>query len=440
MKKKFTTFIISVVLVFSFICSVTAYAAGTAYEKPNQKLIALTIDDGPCDYFEDILNILQQHDVKATFFLGGAYLDKYSEVIRRAAGEGHQIANHSMTHPDLRTLTDAEIEQEVQTCAKKLAQITGFPGTDNGPYYFRPPYGYRDERVLKAINAPAILWSINSYDWQDFDSDKFFSIITEKAQDGDIILMHQTVESSVRALDDVIIALKAQGFEFVTVEDLFWRRGITPQNGVEYRSVPYTTVNRCAKSEYFDETKLDNHWAAKEIKYVKDNGIMSGNQYGEFMPNFPLTRAMFVTILGRYEGIEAKEADTGFLDVDVHYYAAPYIAWAKEVKIMEGVGNNMFNPDAKLTRLEMATVLSRYLHWKGVSKSYMTYGYMDDNLIQPWAKDAVIYCSGLRILEGATNGYFYPYNVTTRAMGAKVMYKINNLVGTPEAETTAISS
>lgn len=139
------------------------------------------------------------------------------------------------------------------------------------------------------------------------------------------------------------------------MEELFWRRGITPQAGKLYFSAQNTGVNRCAKALYFDESKLDTHWAYPAISFALEQGFMSKNQYGEFTPNFPLTRGMFVTALGRLAGGTAEEVvPSGFTDIPIDHYAAPYVTWAKETGIMNGVSADTFGVNSPLTRQQMA--------------------------------------------------------------------------------------
>lgn len=113
-------------------------------------------------------------------------------------------------------------------------------------------------------------------------------------------------------------------------------------------------MNRCAKALYFDESKLDTHWAYPAISFALEQGLMSKNQYGEFTPNFPLTRGMFVTVLGRLAGVTVEEVPSGFTDIPADHYAAPYAAWAKETGIMNGVSADTFGVNSPLTRQQMA--------------------------------------------------------------------------------------
>lgn len=239
-------------------------------------------------------------------------------------------------------------------------------GTGNTSFYLRPPFGSRNQRVLSLAGTPVVCWSVDSSDWKYRDANHLVSYVSSQTRDGDIILVHETVPSTAQGLDRLLTQLQSQGFELVTVEELFWRRGITPQAGKLYFSAQNTGVNRCAKALYFDESKLDTHWAYPAISFALEQGFMSKNQYGEFTPNFPLTRGMFVTALGRLAGGTAEEVvPSGFTDIPIDHYAAPYVTWAKETGIMNGVSADTFGVNSPLTRQQMAAALARYARYQG---------------------------------------------------------------------------
>lgn len=398
--------------------------AASAYDRPGQKLAALTFDDGPGPYSAAILDTLKSHGAKATFFMNGYKVNSYAAQVRRMVAEGHQIANHTYNHPYLAKSSAAAIRQELASTAKILTAVTGLTGNGGTGFYLRPPYGSYNNNVVAAAGVPVIWCTVDSGDWKYQDANRLVSYTSSVLKDGDIVIMHETHKSTAQGLGRLLDQLQAKGFELVTVEDLFWRRGVTPRAGQVYYSARNTGVNRCEKTLYFDESKLNTHWAYPSIAYVKERGLMKGNEFGEFTPNFPLTRGMFVTILGRLSGVEAGAVPSGFTDIPSGHYAAPYAAWAKENGIMAGVEPARFGVNGALTRQQMAVALARYAQFRGAEAGeYDLSAYADASAIAPWAKDGVAACSALGLLTGS-EGNFRPEGATTRAMGAVVLQRL----------------
>ena len=403
---------------------VPAAFAASAYDRPGQKLAALTFDDGPSTYSDQILDTLKRHGAKATFFVNGYKVNTYAEQIRRMVAEGHQIANHTYNHPYLAKSSAAVIRQEVTSTAAALTTVTGLTGTGETGFYLRPPYGSYNSSVAATTGVPVIWCTVDSGDWKYQDANRLVRYTSSVLKDGDIVVMHETHKSTAQGLGRLLDQLQAQGFELVTVEDLFWRRGIIPQAGKIYYSAPNTGINRCEKALYFDENTLNTHWAYDAISYVKDKGLMTGNSYGEFTPNFPLTRGMFVTMLGRLSGVEAGETPSGFSDLPATHYAAPYAAWAQENGVMEGLAPDCFGADHALTRQQMAVTLARYAKLRGAQAGGVDLSvYTDCADIADWARQGVADCTSLGLLTGA-KGIFQPDAAATRAMGAVILQRL----------------
>ena len=204
----------------------------TASATKNGKLIALTFDDGPSGYTAQLLDGLKERGVKVTFFLPGQCAESYPDTVRREYREGHQIAQHTYSHAQLSAKTDEQIKWELNKTDGILNSILG----KEFKYALRPPYGDNNARVLAAIGRPAFNWSIDPVDWRDRDSDTVCSRIVNNAFDGAIILVHDihrtTIPGALRAID----RLQAQGYEFVTVKELFRRRGVKTYDGCLYVS------------------------------------------------------------------------------------------------------------------------------------------------------------------------------------------------------------
>jgi len=193
------------------------------------KLVAITFDDGPSGYTAGLLDGLKARGAKATFFMVGDRVNAYSGLVKRMLSEGHQIANHTVTHPDLTTLSYSSVSWELSTCESRLKAIGG-----NQTYAIRPPYGSYNANVRQAANGPLILWSVDTLDWKSRNADAVYNKIISNTRDGSIVLLHDLYSTSVQGALRAIDTLKAQGYEFVTVNELFRRRGITMQKGAVY--------------------------------------------------------------------------------------------------------------------------------------------------------------------------------------------------------------
>lgn len=200
-------------------------------------LIAITFDDGPSSVTTPVLlDGLAQRGIHATFFLVGSMAADNHDLVRRMADEGHQIGVHTYDHSvsnGLTGLSDAQFRAQVDTTQDLLSALTG--QTD---FALRPPYGFVDESVQSRAQGPIILWSIDPEDWRDRDTQRIVEHIIANAEDGAIILLHDIFSSSVEAALEVIDALMAQGYRFVTVDELFAARGVQPIDGEVYCQLP----------------------------------------------------------------------------------------------------------------------------------------------------------------------------------------------------------
>ncbi len=205
----------------------------TASAVKGGKLIALTFDDGPNYYYTPrLLDGLKERGAKATFFVLGEMANANPDLVRREYREGHQVAQHTYSHVQLTAKTDEEISSQL---SRTDALLNGILGKEF-KYDLRPPYGDYNARVLSIIGRPAFNWSIDPVDWRDRNADTVCSRIVNAAFDGAIILVHDihstTIPGALRAVD----ILQAQGYEFVTIKELFRRRGVTTCDGKLYVS------------------------------------------------------------------------------------------------------------------------------------------------------------------------------------------------------------
>lgn len=197
-------------------------------------LIALTFDDGPRrDTTTGLLDGLAQRGVSATFFLIGEQLAGNEELVRRMEREEHQIGIHTYDHVRLLGLSQADFDAQVDRTRQHLREILG-----RDDFMLRPPYGLYDTGVLEKADCPIILWSIDPEDWGDKDAQRIVRHIVDNAADGAIVLLHDIYPTSVEAALQVVDELHAQGYYFVTVEQLFAAKGIQLKSGEVYRGAP----------------------------------------------------------------------------------------------------------------------------------------------------------------------------------------------------------
>lgn len=187
-----------------------------------EKIIALTFDDGPHPrYTPQILDILQEYGVKATFFEVGENVKYYSDVSIRVVNEGHEIGNHTYSHPHIRTLDGFALLEEVERCEAEIYRVTGVK-----PTLFRPPEGVVDDAVkvmAQEKNYSLVLWDIDTRDWAATSVPDMVENIISNGSSGDIILMHDYVSKkchTVEALRSIIPQLIEKGYRFVTVSEL----------------------------------------------------------------------------------------------------------------------------------------------------------------------------------------------------------------------------
>lgn len=212
----------------------TAQPSETAQPSPTavmKKRIALTFDDGPSRSTLRILEVLKQYNGKATFCVVGSRLGSRTDILKRIAEEGHEIASHTWSHGDLNKLSEEEICTELQSVNQLVFEATG-----QRIAFLRPPYGNANEAVKKVVaqeNMAIVRWCVDTRDWKTKDPEATYTAIVESAKDGDIILCHDLYSTTADAMERVIPKLVEDGFELVTVSELI---GSLP-NGIEFGKI-----------------------------------------------------------------------------------------------------------------------------------------------------------------------------------------------------------
>jgi peptidoglycan/xylan/chitin deacetylase (PgdA/CDA1 family) len=183
------------------------------------KCIALTFDAGPSENSPRLLDILKEKQVPATFFLlGERHIEKYPELVRRMADEGHEVASHTWDHKILTRLRPEEIREELERPNEEIERLTG-----RRPTLMRPPQGRTNDTVhaiCRELGLSEVLWSVTAKDYQTTDSDLITRrVLAQSSRDG-IILLHDIYDGTVPAVPGIIDALKERGYVFVTVPQL----------------------------------------------------------------------------------------------------------------------------------------------------------------------------------------------------------------------------
>ncbi|MEV8633382.1 polysaccharide deacetylase family protein [Streptosporangium sp. NPDC051023] len=190
------------------------------------KCIALTFDDGPGKYANQLLDTLKKTKSKATFFLEGQYVKSRPAFAKRMAEEGHELGNHSYTHPHLRDADEDKIREELTRTQDIVKQATG-----KTPTLLRPPYGELDERVqaiAKEMQLPIVLWNGGSRDWATRNEKAIYDEVLKNAKRDGVILMHDWVEQTVKVMPKLIATLQKQGYHLVSVSSLRGAEDLQP--------------------------------------------------------------------------------------------------------------------------------------------------------------------------------------------------------------------
>jgi peptidoglycan/xylan/chitin deacetylase (PgdA/CDA1 family) len=182
-------------------------------EKP---VVALTFDDGPhAKYTPQLLDGLKARGIHATFFLMGENISGKEELVRRMNEEGHLIGNHSYRHVRLTTAGEEAVCQSIEKTQQIIAGITGKP-----PEYLRPPYGDWNEQLECRLEMTPVFWTVDSLDWKLRNTQAIVRRVAGSVKNGDIILFHDIFPTSVEAALQLADQLTAEGYAFVTVDEL----------------------------------------------------------------------------------------------------------------------------------------------------------------------------------------------------------------------------
>lgn len=192
-------------------------AAYQSYQaKKQQKLVALTFDDGPnAATTPQALDILAKYHVKGTFFMLGKNIAGNEQLVKRVHDEGHEIGNHSWSHPQLPTLALEQAKKQIEDTQAALRAVIG-----ESPKMMRPPYGAINNTLRNAVDMSFIMWNVDSLDWKNRNTASIMEQVKKQTYPGSIILMHDIHQTTINALPSVIEYLKKNGYTLVTVSEL----------------------------------------------------------------------------------------------------------------------------------------------------------------------------------------------------------------------------
>jgi peptidoglycan/xylan/chitin deacetylase (PgdA/CDA1 family) len=203
-------------------------------------LIAMTFDDGPSEKLTPkLLDLLAAHHIRATFFVIGQNVADHPEIVARAAREGHEIASHSWSHPNLGKMSDDAVRRELRRTDDAIKEATG-----RRPALMRPPYGSITARQKRWIHDEfgydIVLWDVDPLDWKRPGASVVCNRIVKETRPGSIVLSHDIHPGTIDAMPATLSQLEAKGFDFVTVSELIARA--TPEPAKPTPSITPTTA------------------------------------------------------------------------------------------------------------------------------------------------------------------------------------------------------
>lgn len=189
----------------------------------DEKKIAISFDAAwGIEYTEDILRILRERDIKTTFFLVGFWIDAHPDMLKRIAAEGHEIGNHSTTHPNMANLSEEQIRIEIETTQAKIERLA----LDRAVKLFRPPFGSYNNRLIavcRDLGFKVIQWDVDSLDWKEYGVEHMYRQVTEKVRSGSIVLFHNNAKYIAQALPGILDNLIERGYRIVPISEIVYK-------------------------------------------------------------------------------------------------------------------------------------------------------------------------------------------------------------------------
>jgi polysaccharide deacetylase family sporulation protein PdaB len=229
-----TAIILSAIFAFLIFSSKNIFVPTSASERllpiystqQNEKKIAFSFDAAwGAEDTETLIDIFNKYNIKVTFFVVGDWVDRFPDKVKLLHEAGHEIQNHSDSHPHLTNLSTQDIVKELENCNKKIQDITGIC-----PTLMRPPYGDYDNKVIEATDSlgmHTIQWSVDSLDWKDLSAEEIKTRVLSAIEPGSIVLFHNAAKHTPEALPSLIEALQKDGYQFVPISQLIYTENYT---------------------------------------------------------------------------------------------------------------------------------------------------------------------------------------------------------------------
>ncbi len=422
-----------------------AVPAAPAAQAAGNKLVAITYDDGPGAYTAQLLDGLKERGVKATFFTVGTNVARYPDIVARAYREGHQMANHTYSHPYLTWISSGEVWSQVQRVNDLLDRACG-KGTD---YMVRPPYGDINNSTAASVGAPLILWSVDPQDWRTQNAEAVRRDIVSAAHDGAIILVHDTHRTSVTGSLAAIDQLKAQGYEFVTVRELMRRRGVTPQNGALYSRIRSTgqDLGPIASPTISAEAADGGVWVTIEAEpgaqvYYSTDGSNLNQESQVYTGPFFASSPVYVRAVAAYNMNGSRSEETRgwctsrgnvFADVPPSQWYFDPVDEAVQAGYFQGGLGGCFLPGDPITRGQLAAVLYRF---SGETLEGVASVPFEDVSPTAYYWEAIAWAYSRGIAGGTGPTTFQPDEPVTRQELALMLW---NFAGSPAPEHGSLS-
>ena len=310
------------------------------------KLAAITFDDGPGKYTDGLLDELSKRDVTVTFFMQGCNAEQYPAVVKKAYEAGHQIASHTYNHPQLTKLSGQEIKSQLSKTDSILNKATGVTNS----YMLRPPYGSTNEKVLPLIGRPAVLWSVDTLDWQSRNADAVYQHIVSDTKDGSIVLLHDLYSTSVTGALRGIDTLLSQGYELVTVEELLRRRSIEAVSGKKYFSASGNTTLPAVSAPVITAAETENGslvtLSADEgtTVYYTTDGTTPSSQSAVYTGPFPAGSGVTIKAFAAYT-LNGGRSRVAECTLELPRAGKPVITLSGETAILTGGGEIHYTLD-----------------------------------------------------------------------------------------------
>ena len=232
-KKTILTIVVAVVIFFStFLLNLGVVDVSSAYSATNKRLpiysvktdenkVAISFDAAwGADKTTEIMNVCDNYNVKATFFLVGFWIDKYPEKVKEIYNRGFEIGIHSNTHPDMTKLNKKQIREELEININKIVEITG-----QKPKLFRPPYGYYNNNLIDVcdeLGLSCIEWSVDSLDWKGLTASELSGRVISKSKNGSIVLFHNNSDNIIEGLKMCLEYFKKNNTKVVPIGEMIY--------------------------------------------------------------------------------------------------------------------------------------------------------------------------------------------------------------------------